>query len=79
MNNNLHIKWKTIAIIFIVLFVIETIFFLYVWKSGTNYIELENQCLYNICEGYDSYSYDYYEEVCYCFTDGEIDKQQFIG
>ncbi len=72
--------WKTLAIIFIILFILETLFIIWVWDYGTNLVEKENECVYNICsnEEYDSYIYDDVESICYCYKDGEIAFQEFI-
>ena len=43
-------------------------------------IDNENECAYNICDGYDVYQYDDYNEVCYCYdNDNEITYQEYIG
>lgn len=57
--------WKTIAIIFIILFTLETS--LIIW--GTILISEDeknlNECYYNICGDYaDAY---FSEDVCYCY------------
>lgn len=62
MENN---KWRTIAIIFIILFILETA--LIVWSINIAYSEEDNwnECLYNICGEYpDAY---YQENVCECY------------
>ena len=74
--------WKTIAIIFIVLFVLETLFFILVLSVGKSMVNNENECSINICgevENATSYQYDDYEQMCYCVdANGEVVKQQFI-
>ena len=70
--------WKTIAIIFIVLFILETILIIYSFNLGVGMIERENDCAYNICADYETYYYDDYEQLCYCFIDGEIEHQEYI-
>ncbi len=74
--------WKTIAIIFIVLFVLETLILIWAISAGTSMINNENECSINICgevENAVSYYYDEYEQICYCMdVDGETVKQQFI-
>ena len=74
--------WKTIGIIFIVLFVLETILVIWLFSVGTSMINNETECSKNICgevENAVSYQYDDYEQICYCMdADGEIVKQQFI-
>ena len=76
--------WKILAIVFMVLFVIESIFLIWIFSSGAKMIKNENICAINICDLrsenslYDSYYYDDYEEVCYCYTNGEITHQEVI-
>ncbi len=76
--------WKILAIIFIILFVIETLFILWIFSAGTKMVKNENICVINICNlgsedsEYDSYYYDDYEEICYCYKDGEIAHQEII-
>lgn len=57
--------WKTIAIIFIVLFTLETSMILY----GNYLINKEtketNSCYYDICEEYPEAIYD--SGICYCY------------
>lgn len=65
-------KWKTIAIIFIILFTLETS--LIIW--GITLINEEeeniNECYYNICNGYpDAYLF---ENVCYCYDYDDKDE-----
>ncbi len=71
-------KWKTIAIIFIVLFVLETILFISLIKIGFNVQEEETICSIEICSNYDSYYYDSVQRICSCYTNGEVEYQEFI-
>jgi len=68
--------WKTIAIIFIVLFVLETILVIWIFSAGASIINNEIECSTNICGEFEnavSYRYDDYEQICYCVdADGEI-------
>jgi len=70
--------WKPLAIIFIILFIFETGFLIWLFEEGAEMYEKELECVYNICEDYDSYLYDEYAEVCYCFEDDEIAKTKFM-
>lgn len=73
-------SWKTVAIIFIILFVAETIIFVGLMNMGLDMVEKEKTCAYDICEDYYSYSYDDYEEVCYCYNwNHEIAKTEYLG
>ena len=61
--------WKTIAIVFIVLFAIETLIFGAVWNLGNRIIEQEEACIYDICSDsrFTAFTYDEINEVCYCY------------
>ena len=72
--------WKVLAIIFIILFIIETCLIVYAVKWGQEAIEKETECSVNVCGSdiYDAYYYDDYEQLCYCYTNNEITKQQYL-
>ena len=72
--------WKALAIIFIFLFVLESIILVCAWNSGTQMIENENTCSMNICgnDRYDAYFYDDYDEICYCYTNNEITYSEYL-
>jgi len=74
-------NWKTIAIIFICLFALETFFF--TWSYI--YYEIEEEktytCYYEICNGY-PYA-EYVEKVCSCYDydmmgDYVLEKEEYI-
>jgi len=72
-------KWKTIAIIFIVLFCLET--FVLVWAATTGMSDLarEEECVMNVCG--ENHAYQYYPSTkfCYCYNEfGERIKEQLI-
>lgn len=79
--------WKLTAIIFIVLFVVETIFLVYAFNLGNSMIENENKCIVNVC-GFDAttglsdisdaFAYDEYNEICYCYKDDVLVKQEYL-
>ena len=73
--------WKLLAIIFMILFILETaytVFSIYVYVHET---DLMNECYYNKCE---SYPEAYYENgVCYCYDysllgDLVVDKTYYL-
>lgn len=74
-------KWKNIAIIFIILFAIETLLVIILFSWGWDIMDKESECSINICGEYDSNSfyYDSYEDVCYCYKDNEIVYQRYMG
>lgn len=72
--------WKITAIIFIILFILETLCFFLLWKAGTEMIERENDCVFNVCGGedFDEYYYDDLERFCYCYKNHELIHQEYI-
>ena len=70
--------WKVTAIIFIILFVLETILFIFIISVGTGIVAKESECAINICEKYEKYYYDYTENICYCFENDEIAFQKYM-
>lgn len=72
--------WRTIAIIAMVLFVLETLLLVWLFSAGAKSIENENICAVNICgdDKYTAYYYDDYTEVCSCFEGNDITLNQVI-
>ena len=70
--------WKTIAIIFIIIFILQTSLVILIVKIALNDIAKEDECSINVCSDSDAYKFDTYESMCYCYKNGELDKQQFI-
>ena len=72
-------KWKTIAIIFICISIFEAIIFVGLTSIGTDMLNKETECSI-ICfnEESDSYYYDFYDEVCSCIKDDEVEKQTIM-
>jgi len=58
-------KWKTIAIIFIILFTVETLCLVTLNIIYASDEKKMNECYYDICEGYpDAY---YESNICQCY------------
>ena len=72
-------KWKTAAVIFIIICMLETSFIVWIYVRGYESIEQEYECIYTICDGYEEYIYDEFEEVCYCYTNHELEKTEYMG
>ena len=73
-------NWKVLAIVFISLFVIETISIILLFSLGYDVADKESECSINICkEQYDAYFYDAYKKVCYCYIDNQIVFEKYIG
>ncbi len=75
--------WKVLAIVFIILFILETLLLSWLYGIGTDIIEKENICAYNICGDdleIETYYYFEYEEVCECYdADENIIKSEYLG
>jgi len=74
--------WKITSIVFMLLFVIETIYLIWAFNASTEYYERESECAYNICEvgtEHEAFAYDVYGEICYCYNDNEIVYQKYMG
>ena len=80
-RNSKELPWKTIAIVFIILFVLETAFFMFIISEGSELVEKENECSINICgpDEYTAFWYDDYEGICYCYTGDDITYEEYIG
>jgi len=57
--------WKITAIIFIALFLLETLSLVFLWNLTSKEIENQNICLYDICSDYPDGYYDL--DICYCY------------
>lgn len=64
--------WKVAAIIFIVLFILETIFLGLMFQIGTDVTNKEAECADVICRTTDSFTYNSNTEICYCYEQGEL-------
>ena len=48
--------WKTLALIFIILFTIETLTFIFLYRTGAEEIRKENECIFE-CTDRKAYEY----------------------
>lgn len=71
-------SWKGIAILFIILFITETLAFGFLLYVGVAMVGRENECRFNVCMDYDAFIYDDYEQLCYCYEDDELAHQEYI-
>jgi len=74
--------WKITAIVLMCVCFVETCFIGWTIKAGGEMIERENTCAVNICDvgnENEAFYYDDWEEICYCFQEGEISYQKYIG
>lgn len=61
--------WKVLAIIFMILFILETAFVMWGVSIVNEEEEMKNRCYYEICEDYPEAFY--YENTCECFDMNE--------
>ena len=71
--------WKTIGIVFFILWILTTTILVWLLVVGTNIVENEEECAINICGEYETYYYDYMEDICYCFVDEEITHTEVMN
>ena len=69
--------WRTVAIIFIILFILETILFISLIIFGMSEIDKETQCK-SICFNYNADSFVYESPVCSCYNQGEVFQTEII-
>lgn len=71
--------WKVVAIIFIVLFILETCLIVWVGNLGLKELNAEESCYVDICLDSDFYKWDTNSKTCYCFnSNGDIIKEERI-
>jgi len=58
-------KWKVVAIIFIILLALETLFVVWGVALVNEEERKTNECFYNICGDYEDAFF--YEDVCSCY------------
>lgn len=70
--------WSILAIIFITLFILETLFLVYSYGLGAEIVENEKECIAICNENYarqpvnSSGSYDLDQGICYCYINGAV-------
>ena len=72
--------WKVTAIIFILLFLIETALVVWIFSVGINEINQETECQINVCNKpeYTAYEFDTVDNMCYCYIEDEVAYKEFI-
>ena len=63
--------WKITAIIFIIIFILQTSFWIWLVLDSNDQKEKTAICYYDICEGYLVSSFEYNFCKCYNFDNGE--------
>lgn len=59
--------WKIFALILLTVFIVSLSFIGLLLYIGSQEIEKENICIYDVCVGYDSYTYA--NNICSCYED----------
>lgn len=70
--------WKVTAIIFIILFVLETIAFSTLYIMGTTLLKKDYLCSVDVCSVNEAYIFDYETHKCSCINSGEIVYEEYI-
>ena len=72
--------WKITAIIFIVLFIAETVFIISAYNVGTESINNKLKCSNEICFNIeaDAFIYDSDTKTCSCYEGNDIVKQEVL-
>ena len=75
-----YYKWKIIAIVFIVIFILENLFFIWAFFASEEDSRKEAICLTQYCtkDKFDAYGYDVDTHICTCFKDNKAVEQHFI-
>ena len=80
-NNN---GWKTAAIVFILLFVLENAIFVFAVIGADNEQKQISVCYYDVCADYSQADYDTNYKLCNCYDDDllgnpKLAKQTYMG
>ena len=70
-------NWKVVAIIFVVLFLVETAVVGYVMKVGYDSVDRKNECIEN-CIGFEAFHFNDQDNICYCYKNGEVQDSMYI-
>ena len=60
-------SWKAVGIVFIILFLVVGTSLVYIVYVGNESLNKENRCAIEICQDYDAYNFDIYENICVCY------------
>jgi regulatory protein YycI of two-component signal transduction system YycFG len=73
-------KWKTIAIIFIILFVVETFLVILIYNKGVSMQDNRLKCSNEVCFNIDAsaFIYDDYTNECTCYNGEEIIQRTYL-
>lgn len=72
-----HTTWKTLAIIFGILFILETCFIIFSVKISIDEENKTHECYYDVCEEYPDAWYD--DGICYCYdydSEGNLEVER---
>lgn len=73
--------WKITAIVFMSLFFLIVLVFGLLLYVGLSASSLESKCKGDVCSNnvYDSFYFDSYDNICYCYTGGEVALTKYMG
>jgi len=72
-------KWKTVALILIVVTILETAFIGYLFTLGSELDNKETSCAYDICAEYPSYSFNQMTNICECYKNDKRVSWENMG
>ena len=73
-------NWKVTGIISLILNLLFILFFIWAINLGAEMEEQEMYCALNVCEDYNTYWYDEYDEICSCYNDEQEEvERKYIG
>ena len=70
--------WRNLAIVFMALSFMLGITLIWAYNVGTEMIENESECAYNICLTGETYYYDEIQKICYCYQNNELVHSEYI-
>ena len=73
-------SWKTLAIVFMILFVLETSLIIFVYNLGTKQIDNRTKCSNEVCFNAkaSAFVYDDSTSTCSCYEGDNIIKQEIL-
>jgi len=76
--------WKTMALIFIFIFILENIFLVIGYIQITDEENKTMECYYEVCEDYIEAEYDPYSKLCSCYVTDVlgylvVNKSRWLG
>ena len=76
-QNKYYNLWKTLAIVFIILFTLETLYICWAVSYSNDLIEKQEKCYYELCEEYPEALVE--GNVCYCYDYNADGDYEIVG